>query len=1117
MTIKDKSRHTKSPNDESDRTLLSKGNKAFREHRYSEAMVLYHNAIRNNPNLESSVAGNIKLAKNKISISSASIEIQSQKSELTVGWVHNSRDLMTHQYRIHNYSKKLSDYGIKSVIIPENNLKNIDNSSIDVLILCRIDANADFLQMVNQFKLSGKPVIFDIDDNVFDPEQILSIRHVAARDDAYRQQLFDMSSRLKSTMLAADFVTVSTHALKKEVERFGKPAFIIPNNISAEDELLATEYVKNAKSKKTRHVRVGYFSGTATHEFDFMECSDALYDLMTDQENMQFMVVGHLASVERFKIFGNRFIQLGLMPHAKMLEQLATIHINLAPLEYKNRFTQGKSELKIFEAALFGIPSIASPTASYGALIQHGINGFLARQISDWKNNLLLLLKDNVLREKLGANAKDSIAKRFYISSTVTEYSAFLKAIKKGTLRKSFPRYYSARNEDTPAVSVISILYKKEREVWFFLESLRRQNFDLKYEVILVDDSCPGGTVNVVTEFQKSVMTLPDSNKNMSLRIINNSKNLGNCTSRNKGVSNSSGAICIIVDADCMLDSNFIASHYAAFDNGMCDVAIGPKGIETNSRHPLSVLNVYDLDKSLAIEDAVPQDPVNQDSFVNCVTRNLSISRSYINKIGDLLFDDLFTYSHAPNSGFGWEDVELGCRLYKAGARIKFLNETASLHISHPPSVDSPDKPYRSLLNFKRLHEKHPWLKFTAHAWSLRTFKAITNWCRKVSDGLENNENFQYLENEFKKINIWPVYHPNKSKRLKILTYRWHCPHQYELYRLGHEFTLASGLGTKLIEHWDWGTRPLPTNARFTPADALSFDDYDVAILHFDENVLNPEYSINPGTNKQMVPNDWGNAFKGALKWKLPKIAICHGTPQFYGQYNCDYSESNLGTVIEDRRLEIVAALKDVMVVCNSHQAQKEWGFHKSVVIWQGFSSHDFPQVCSGDGLLSMSLRALENRPHYNGLFVFKEISSSLNGQYSINSLNVPNPPHTYIPRTFEWAKVKYENYVRELSRYAIYINPTVRSPMPRTRGEAMMAGLVTVSLRNHDVAMFIDNGVDGFYADSAAEMADQIRYLMKDKDAARKMAVKSREKAIDVFNQHRYLTSWDELLKGLV
>jgi glycosyltransferase involved in cell wall biosynthesis len=84
---------------------------------------------------------------------------------------------------------------------------------------------------------------------------------------------------------------------------------------------------------------------------------------------------------------------------------------------------------------------------------------------------------------------------------------------------------------------------------------------------------------------------------------------------------------------------------------------------------------------------------------------------------------------------------------------------------------------------------------------------------------------------------------------------------------------------------------------------------------------------------------------------------------------------------------------------------------------------------------------------------------------------------------------------------------------MPRTRGEAMMSGLVSVSLRNHDVDQFIVNGVNGFYADTAEELAEYLRYLTQNPWSRERIGLASRRTALDLFNLDRYLASWSTLL----
>ena len=80
-----------------------------------------------------------------------------------------------------------------------------------------------------------------------------------------------------------------------------------------------------------------------------------------------------------------------------------------------------------------------------------------------------------------------------------------------------------------------------------------------------------------------------------------------------------------------------------------------------------------------------------------------------------------------------------------------------------------------------------------------------------------------------------------------------------------------------------------------------------------------------------------------------------------------------------------------------------------------------------------------------------------------------------------------------------------------------MMCGLVTVSARNHDVDRFIENGVNGFYANEADELRSQLYFLMRNPDATRRIGAASRATAIEVFHIDRYLSDWRRLLAELV
>jgi hypothetical protein len=394
-------------------------------------------------------------------------------------------------------------------------------------------------------------------------------------------------------------------------------------------------------------------------------------------------------------------------------------------------------------------------------------------------------------------------------------------------------------------------------------------------------------------------------------------------------------------------------------------------------------------------------------AFINCVTRNFSIRRIS----GGQLFDEAFGYSNQPDSGFGWQDVEMGYRLYQEGARIKYLPDTASIHVSHPSTTDSRQQSLRSLRNFHRLHQRHADLLLVARQWSIRTYDAILDWARAANATLSESVDYQALEPRFRRYARSPVI-IDRSRPLKILTYRWHCAHQYELYRLGHDVTLAQGLGTHATEVWDLAVRPLPRNARMVAADTIQPQHFDVAILHFDENVLHPERC--GGT----LWSDWGESFLRAVEeWDIPKVAVCHGTPQFHGQFDRSYGEPNLGETFEDSRRELVDLLSDVLVVCNSYQARHQWGFRNSMTIWYGFSPYEFPPGRHDRGILSMSRSALTRRPHYNGELIHDRTRDLLDGSMPISSLEVPDPVSAYDVKDQDWSIGKFQNYAATLGQ----------------------------------------------------------------------------------------------------
>jgi len=87
-----------------------------------------------------------------------------------------------------------------------------------------------------------------------------------------------------------------------------------------------------------------------------------------------------------------------------------------------------KSNNRLTMCMALGIPVIASEMPAYEKIIKCGHNGFLARNTEDWVR-CLLELKDVVLREKIGAEARRTVIPRYSIDVIGEEWISKLSSM----------------------------------------------------------------------------------------------------------------------------------------------------------------------------------------------------------------------------------------------------------------------------------------------------------------------------------------------------------------------------------------------------------------------------------------------------------------------------------------------------------------------------------------------------------------------------------------------------------------------------------------------------------------------------------------------------------------
>jgi glycosyltransferase involved in cell wall biosynthesis len=281
----------------------------------------------------------------------------------------------------------------------------------DLLVICRTRYDARVAGLIATFRSRGKRVLFDSDDLVFNPDYahlLISTLDLDARDSRVWDDWFAYTSRLGATLRQCDGGIATNRKLADQMMAFSElPATVIPNFLNRE-QLDISDQLYKAKSSLPLNANglthLGYFSGSPSHNRDFAMVIPALEALLDEDDSLGIVVVGYIEPGPALSRFGNRVLRFPFQDYVNLQRLIASVEYNLMPLQF-NIFTNCKSELKYFDAAVVGTPSIASPTATYQGAIQHGENGYLA-QAHQWYAVLKHVLAERGSYSRIAANAQ---------------------------------------------------------------------------------------------------------------------------------------------------------------------------------------------------------------------------------------------------------------------------------------------------------------------------------------------------------------------------------------------------------------------------------------------------------------------------------------------------------------------------------------------------------------------------------------------------------------------------------------------------------------------------------------------------------------------------------------
>lgn len=98
-----------------------------------------------------------------------------------------------------------------------------------------------------------------------------------------------------------------------------------------------------------------------------------------------------------------------------------------------------------------------------------------------------------------------------------------------------------------------------------------------------------------------------------------------------------------------------------------------------------------------------------------------------------------------------------------------------------------------------------------------------------------------------------------------------------------------------------------------------------------------------------------------------------------------------------------------------------------------------------------------------------------------------------------------------------IFINTSLRSPIPMSLLEAMACGCAVISTNTCMIPEIIENGYNGFLCDSPEEMNRQCKLLLSQPELANIIGKRAAETIRSHFNHENFIRSWDNIFRGII
>lgn len=296
---------------------------------------------------------------------------------------------------------------------------------------------------------------------------------------------------------------------------------------------------------------------------------------------------------------------------------------------------------------------------------------------------------------------------------------------------------------------------------------------------------------------------------------------------------------------------------------------------------------------------------------------------------------------------------------------------------------------------------------------------------------------------------------------LNILTFHTHESYQYELAKTGHNF-----FHMKCEERpngWNEKVRPKPKNIFEINESDLNLKDFDILLTQ------------SQGQNLK---------YRGINSIK--KINIEHTYP-----------------INDNLKINVEADAK----IYITESSKKMWRDPSGFVIRHGIDPGEWQKCDYSLNSILTTVHAFQQRDWACGYNLYMQSVTDISNKIFGSENQAIGAEQT----------TSYDHLRDIKSKYSVYLNTSLRSPVPFALLEAMAAGMVIVSTPTCEIPFYIKHGINGFLCRDAKSFNLLLKDILNKKEKYIKFGIQARNDIKNLASIDLFIDKWNFIFKKIL